>query len=31
MIPQQAAFAAVNLEDMAIYDADREKCCECER
>jgi len=27
----QYAFASVNLEDMAIYDTDREKCFECKR
>ena len=28
---QQASFAAHNLEDVAIYDADKERCYECER
>merc|ERR1719186_1087704 len=27
----QYAFASVNLEDMAIYDTDKEKCFECKR
>jgi len=30
-VSQQSAFAAQNLEDLAIYDAQGEKCCECGR
>merc|ERR1712098_184209 len=30
-VSQQSAFAAQNLEDLAIYDAQGEKCCECNR
>merc|ERR1719447_2750021 len=28
-LPQQAAFASQNLEDLAIYDAAGDQCCEC--
>ena len=28
---QQSAFAAQNLEDMVMYDVDREDCGECSR
>lgn len=30
-VSQKSAFAAQNLEDLAIYDAQGEKCCECNR
>ena len=30
-LPQQSAFAAQNLEDLAIYDAAGEECCECDK
>eukprot|EP00092_Neocalanus_flemingeri_P037076 GFUD01040362.1.p1 GENE.GFUD01040362.1~~GFUD01040362.1.p1 ORF type:complete len:1387 (-),score=480.18 GFUD01040362.1:476-4636(-) len=30
-LPQQAAFAAQNLEDMAIYGVIGDRCCECDR
>jgi len=30
-LPQQAAFAAQNLEDLAIYDVQGDVCCECGR
>jgi len=30
-IPQQAAFAAQNLEDLALYDVQGEMCCECDK
>jgi len=30
-LPQQAAFAAQNLEDMAIYGVVGDRCCECDR
>jgi len=28
---QQSAFAAQNLEDMVMYDVDKDRCCECDR
>merc|ERR1712059_83713 len=30
-LPQQAAFAAQNLEDMVIYDVIGDRCCECDK
>jgi len=30
-LPQQAAFASQNLEDLAIYDAAGDQCCECSK
>jgi len=28
---QQSAFAAQNLEDMVMYDVDKDRCCECDK